>query len=80
MAYREITDGDGRLWRVWDTYPQTGGRGVVSDEYAEGWLTFETENEKRRLAPVPTGWSTLEVAALFPLLDRSEPVTRGTAQ
>ncbi|MDQ6770053.1 MAG: hypothetical protein M3Z54_08705 [Gemmatimonadota bacterium] len=30
--------------------------GAVASEYSQGWLCFESEGEKRRLAPVPTGW------------------------
>jgi hypothetical protein len=29
---------------------------VVASEFSEGWLCFESESEKRRLAPVPIGW------------------------
>jgi hypothetical protein len=29
---------------------------AVASEYSNGWLCFETEGEKRRLAPVPPGW------------------------
>ncbi|MDQ6769815.1 MAG: hypothetical protein M3Z54_07505 [Gemmatimonadota bacterium] len=28
----------------------------VASEYSSGWLCFESEGEKRRLAPVPSGW------------------------
>ena len=28
----------------------------VASEYSDGWLCFESEGEKRRLAPVPDGW------------------------
>lgn len=28
----------------------------VASEYSSGWLCFESEGEKRRLAPVPPGW------------------------
>jgi hypothetical protein len=28
----------------------------VASEYSNGWLCFESEGEKRRLAPVPPGW------------------------
>ena len=54
MAYREFTDDGGRAWRAWDTYPQK--REFVSPGFQEGWLSFEAEGEKRRLAPVPPGW------------------------
>ena len=29
---------------------------TVASEYTNGWLCFECEGEKRRLAPVPEGW------------------------
>ncbi|HEY6089427.1 MAG TPA: hypothetical protein VD771_06515 [Gemmatimonadaceae bacterium] len=29
---------------------------AVASEYSQGWLCFESEGEKRRLAPVPLGW------------------------
>jgi hypothetical protein len=29
---------------------------AVASEYSNGWLCFECEGEKRRLAPVPEGW------------------------
>jgi len=29
---------------------------AVASEYSKGWLCFESEGEKRRLAPVPPGW------------------------
>lgn len=28
----------------------------VASEYSSGWLCFEGDGEKRRLAPVPDGW------------------------
>jgi hypothetical protein len=28
----------------------------VASEYSQGWLCFEGDGEKRRLAPVPEGW------------------------
>ena len=31
-------------------------RASVAEEFAYGWLCFETAGEKRRLAPVPEGW------------------------
>jgi len=30
---------------------------TVASEFSEGWLCFESEGEKRRLAPVPDGWN-----------------------
>jgi hypothetical protein len=81
MAFLEITDGSGRRWQIWDTYPQVSkGRGVVREGFAGGWLTFETEHEKRRLAPVPAGWETRSTAELLLLLEESEPARRATPE
>lgn len=29
---------------------------AVASEFSRGWLCFESEGEKRRLAPIPDGW------------------------
>ena len=29
----------------------------IGPEWTRGWLAFETEGEKRRLAPIPSGWA-----------------------
>jgi hypothetical protein len=29
---------------------------TVASEFSQGWLCFESEGEKKRLAPVPDGW------------------------
>ena len=57
MAYREFVDDVGTMWRVWDTHPVAANTlRTVSPSYAGGWLTFESESERRRLAPIPSGW------------------------
>lgn len=57
MAYREFVDDEGVFWRVWDTMP-VGAVTLrsVSPAYANGWLTFESAAERRRLAPIPPAW------------------------
>ena len=57
MAYREFVDDKGTLWRVWDTHPVAANTlRTVSPNYAGGWLTFESPEERRRLAPIPPDW------------------------
>ncbi|HEY7408665.1 MAG TPA: hypothetical protein VH638_10405 [Gemmatimonadaceae bacterium] len=57
VGYREFVDEAGTRWRVWDTYPVAANTlRSVSPGYAEGWLTFECEDERRRLAPIPPDW------------------------
>jgi hypothetical protein len=40
----------------------------ISSELAHGWLCFQSEQEKRRLTPVPDGWEQLDDAGLERLL------------
>jgi hypothetical protein len=74
MAMREFTDRHGREWRVWDTLPQTQSVGSFPVRHPTGWLTFECEDEKRRLSPIPDGWSAHDVPGLMLLLVRAEIV------
>jgi hypothetical protein len=65
MAARSFLDRKGQLWQVWSTTPTAGG--IQSGDFREGWITFECESSRRRLAPVPAGWetaSTLELERL----------------
>jgi hypothetical protein len=64
MAHRIWLDANGMSWDVWDTIPRSFVRGTLQ----EGWLTFESTGEKRRLAPVPLYWvnaSDDELAEMF---------------
>jgi hypothetical protein len=54
---REVSDDARTLWTVWDTYPQSGRRTTVMAGYESGWLTFECEERKLRLSPVPPDWA-----------------------
>lgn len=57
MGYREFADDGGTSWRAWDTHPMAASTlRSVSPEYAGGWLTFESSQERRRLAPIPPDW------------------------
>lgn len=33
-------------------------RAVLRGTYAQGWLCFESDQEKRRLSPIPEDWTT----------------------
>jgi hypothetical protein len=79
MALRSFHH-EGREWTVWDTRPDSaaplGGHVTVAEGYGEGWLTFQSELEKRRLAPVPASWVELSEVQLAALLERASPVRR----
>ena len=71
MAYREFTDDGGNSWRVWDTYP--GSAANVRPGFEGGWLGFECDLERRRLAPVPASWEDASVDELKEMLSRAQP-------
>ena len=38
--------------------PTQARRAVLRGSYAQGWLCFDNSREKRRLAPIPSDWTT----------------------
>ena len=75
-AMRHFRDKAGVEWQVFLT---ARGSDAVSREhflpeaYREGWLVFESAQEKRRLAPVPANWESLPNEALVALCERASP-------
>lgn len=74
MSIREFADGAGVRWRVWATTPL---RGNVRPRFAGGWLAFECPAERRRLAPIPPGWTEADDAAMRAFLAQAIVITRG---
>jgi hypothetical protein len=81
MAVREFIDDVGREWRAWDVTPddlnpRTRDETYLAQLYITGWIVFETKSgsDKRRLYPVPKGWSELPDAELAVLLAKAEIV------
>lgn len=52
-----------------DRRTTTRKRAPVAHELRFGWLVFETNGAKRRLAPVPSGWAKLDDEGLNELLN-----------
>lgn len=75
MPIREFTDAGGVHWQVWATTPT---RGNVRPQFASGWLAFESGAERRRLAPIPPGWTDCDDGALRLLLQQAVPLVRGS--
>src|SRR5687767_5327555 len=65
MPIRDFTDAAGVSWQVWATTPM---RGDVRPQFASGWLAFESEAERRRLAPIPRAWEEVADGELCELL------------
>ncbi len=55
-----------------------GHRGVLTAALNEGWLCFEAEEQKRRLAPIPQDWERCAVPRLEEYCVQATPVRRVT--
>lgn len=62
MAIREFKDSHGVVWRVWTTIPSNARS--VNPELGEGWLSFDSEGERRRFGPIPKGWEHMSAERL----------------
>lgn len=81
---RGFTDSTGVEWRVWEVIPSRAAIGTSvraqshtslnATPYANGWLCFESEVEKRRLAPIPDGWELRPAGEIARLLHEATPV------
>ena len=76
MASRNFHDSRGVAWRVWATVPVQSS--VLSTQYADGWLTFETGEKLRRLAPIPSDWEAVTPDRLELYCRVAEEVPRHT--
>ena len=54
-------------------------RVLLGRDYSAGWLCFESTGIRRRLAPVPRGWTEWTTAELEEGCRRAAPVTRRAA-
>lgn len=79
---RRFRDRD-RLWTVVAVTPEhLHDLGLpdedLSPDLARGWLSFESGLERRRLAPIPSGWESLDDGELVELCRRAAPTPRVT--
>ena len=56
MAARTFTDAAGVKWEVFEVHRASKKAGAVSPGLENGWLAFASGVNKRRLAPIPSGW------------------------
>jgi hypothetical protein len=58
-SHRKFLDAAGVVWDVRAIHPSaTPGRVRLPEPVESGWLAFESFGEKRRLSPIPDGWSS----------------------
>ena len=89
LPHRTFKDLFGRTWDVWEVIPTglvdahdngdddelhgRASRPVLTNELRDGWLAFQWDAERRRLAPIPDGWVGLDDGSLQRLLERAAP-------
>lgn len=76
MAVRTFTDPDGREWNVWSVMPSRKSDLFLPQTMTEGWLCFETGDEKRRLHPISEGWEAAPSEDLWSLCLTAQAVPR----
>ena len=67
---REFCDAAGAAWRVFRATPHSSSikrEKVLPEAFRHGWLVFECDVERRRLAPIPDDWEELSDAELLQL-------------
>ena len=78
-AHRQIPDEHGVRWDVFAVRPaQREGRSAVQERFRDGWLTFDSGQETRRLAPIPAEWERLSPQELLRLCAAAEAAPRRT--
>jgi hypothetical protein len=71
VPIRDFIDSTGIHWQVWSTVPATEG---VAGAFRQGWLTFDSPVERRRLVPIPYDWQVASDSELRNYCDRATTV------
>jgi hypothetical protein len=84
IGLRFVDDADGVEWTIWEVKPSlrsvSGASATslpnLSDTLRDGWLTFQNQMERRRVAPAPAGWHTMSDAELLRMLSSARAADR----
>jgi hypothetical protein len=73
-SHRVFEDASHKRWHAFAVQPSTGTkeRKALPERYRSGWLAFESDDEMRRVAPIPEDWTTVSVEALRELCANAE--------
>jgi hypothetical protein len=81
VPLRSFKDESGREWEVWEVAAahkparRTLLPGLaVPAPLKAGWLAFQSGRDRRRLVPVPPGWTDLSMEGLRDLLGRARVI------
>jgi hypothetical protein len=81
---RFVIDAEGVEWTIWEVMPMLRAKRTepgsslppLPHELRDGWLTFQSPMERRRVAPTPSGWSEMSDSRLLEVLQESAPTRR----
>jgi hypothetical protein len=48
----------------------------IKSDLSHGWLAFESKHDRRRLAPIPTGWEAFDASTLERLCEQAASIGR----
>lgn len=77
---RTVSDTEGRVWRVWHVVPQSAVLLQTQPRMSRGWLCFESDGDKRRLAEPPGNWAAMSDGELLALMGRAAEAKRVEAR
>jgi hypothetical protein len=74
VTRRSFDDIQGIRWQAFAVHPSVAlsDRAALPERFRTGWLSFESEREMRRVAPIPVNWELLSIDELRELCQRGE--------
>ena len=78
VTHRVFDDYRGKRWHAFAVHPSstTTERNALPESYRGGWLSFESTDEMRRVAPIPERWETLSIEDLRHLCASAPPAPK----
>jgi hypothetical protein len=77
-THRAFVDSGGVTWDAFAVHPSpdTTGKSRLPESFQDGWLSFDSGNERRRLSPIPDEWQAMNEDALRAACERAELAPR----
>jgi hypothetical protein len=77
--HRYFDDDTGKHWHAFAVHPVAGmGSRALPEPYRNGWLSFDSGTETRRIAPIPPNWQAMPENELRQLCERADIALRRT--
>ncbi len=78
VTHRVFEDVRGKRWHAFAVQgsQETAERASLPDSFRSGWLVFESDDELRRVAPIPEKWEELDTDALRELCFKAPAAPR----